>query len=324
MARMHATLSGLPGIFVIADDILIVGSGNTEEEASIDHDRNLISLLERCRQRNLHLNAEKIQLRRPSTTFMGHELTRDGVKPDRRKIAAILDMKPPSDRPGVMRLLGMATYLAKFVPNFSEVTFELRQLLAKDNEFRWDDTRHGKAFRQLKEMLVSAPVLAYYDVTKPVSIQADASSTGLGAALLIEGRPVAFASRAMTRIERDSYAQIEKELLAMAFGLNRFREYVLGRDVVCETDHRPLVSIVKKQLASAPKRLQRILLQLSQYTYTVIYRPGSQLVIADTLSRAYLPDDSAIEFPEEVAAVADEEQREALANGCVGGHHRAD
>jgi hypothetical protein len=150
MARMHATLSGLPGIFFIADDILIVGSGNTEEEASIDHDRNLISLLERCRQRNLHLNAEKIQLRRPSTTFMGHELTRDGVKPDRRKIAAILDMKPPSDRPGVMRLLGMATYLAKFVPNFSEVTFELRQLLAKDNEFRWDDTRHGKAFRQLK------------------------------------------------------------------------------------------------------------------------------------------------------------------------------
>ena len=96
-----------------------------------------------------------------------------------------------------MRLLGMATYLAKFVPNFSEVTSRLRELQRTDTEFRWDDSIHGKAFRELKEMLTTAPVLRFYDVTKPVVVQCDASFNRLGAVVLQNGRPVEFASRAM-------------------------------------------------------------------------------------------------------------------------------
>lgn len=312
MSKMHETIAGLPGVTCIADDILIFGSGDNIEDAEADHDRNLIGLLERCRERNLHLNSEKIQLRRPATTYMGHELTKDGVKADRRKVAAILDMKNPTDRPGVMRLLGMATYLAKFVPHFSEVTAPLRELLSRDVEYRWDEARHGKSFRQLKEMLVTAPVLCYYDVTKPVVVQADASSTGLGAAILIDGRPVEYASRAMTRTERESYSMIEKEMLAIVFAMQRFDAYVYGKDVIIHSDHRPIQAIVKKPLASAPTRLQRMLVRLQRYRYTVEYLPGSQMLIADTLSRAYLPDTAAIEFPEEVAALADTEQQEVL------------
>ncbi len=163
------------------------------EEASADHDRNLLSLLERCRERNLHLNKDKLQLRRESTIFMGHKLTKGGLKPDARKVGAIVDMPPPSDRPGVMRLLGMGQFLAKFVPHFSEVTAPLRELLMKENEFRWNEHTHGKAFQQLKQMLVTAPVLGYYDVTKPIVIQCDASSTGLGAAILQDGKPIEYA-----------------------------------------------------------------------------------------------------------------------------------
>ncbi len=310
-ARVHAALTGLAGVTCIADDILIYGCGDTVEEAEADHDHNLIALMEHCREKNLHLNDEKLQLRRKTTVFMGHELSQSGLGADRRKVAAIMDMPTPEDRAAVMRLIGMATYLAKFVPNFSQITSPLRELLASDVEFRWDDAIHGQALRKLKELLVTAPVLRYYDVKKPIIIQCDASSTGLGAVILQEGKPVEYASRAMTRTECE-YAQIEKETLAIVFALQRFDTYVYSKDVTVETDHKPLISIVKKSLTAAPKRLQRMLLRLQRYNYTIVYRPGSQMVIADQLSRAYLPDATATEFPEEIAALAEDDQREAL------------
>ena len=83
---------------------------------------------------------------------MGHELTKEGLKPDGRKISAIVEMPPPKDRAGVLRLVGMATYLAKFVPKFSEVLTLIRSLLAGDAEFRWDEYIHGRAFIQLKQI----------------------------------------------------------------------------------------------------------------------------------------------------------------------------
>ena len=104
---------------------------------------------------------------------MGHDLTKDGVIPDRRKIYAILDMPPPEDKPALRRLLGMATYLARYMPKFSDVTAKLRELLCDDVEFRFDDVIHGRELQQLKELLVNASVLRYYDVNKPVHIQCE-------------------------------------------------------------------------------------------------------------------------------------------------------
>ena len=94
MAKMHETLVGLNGIACIAYDILIFGCGETMEEASADHDRNLLSLLERCRERNLHFNKDKLQLRRESTIFMGHELTKEGLRADEQKVGAVVKMPP--------------------------------------------------------------------------------------------------------------------------------------------------------------------------------------------------------------------------------------
>ena len=278
---MHRLLEGLKGVACIADDILVYGCGDTMDDAVTDHDSNMIALLDRCRERDLHLNKDKLQVNRETTTFMGHELTKDGLRPDRRKIKAIADMPPPTDRPALMRLLGMATYLAKFVPNFSQVTAKLRELLSKDVEYRWDDVIHGSALRQLKDILMTAPVLQYYDVSKPAVIQCDASSWGPGACILQNGKSVEYASRSMTATERDTYAQIEKEMLAIAFSMDRFHSYVFGRQVTIETDHKPLISIVKKSLTSAPKRLQRMLLRLQKYNFTLVYKPGSQMLIAD-------------------------------------------
>ena len=314
-ARIHDALSGLKGIACIADDILIAGSGETEAEASVDHNNNLRALLQRCRERGIKLNRQKLKLNRPTTVFCGHELSRDGVGPDHRKVAAILNMPPPSDRQGVLRLLGMATYLAKFCPNFSSITAPIRTLLLKDSEFCWRNDIHGKAFDALKSLLVNAPVLTYFDAAKPIKVQCDASQAGIGAVLIQDGRPVEYASRAMTPTEQN-YAQIEKELLAIVFGMERFHTYVYAQRVTVETDHKPLISIaMKKSLSAAPKRLQRMLLRLQRYTFDLIYRPGSELVLADTLSRAYPSLDTSerhAELTEELARLTDDEHLHEL------------
>jgi len=124
---------------------------------------------------------------------------------------------------------------------------------------------------------------------------------------------VEYTSRSLTRVERDSYAQIEREMAAIVFAATRFHTYIYGeQDVTIATDHRPLVSIHKKSLTSAPHRLQRMLLQLQKYTFQLIYIPGTQLVVADTLSRACLPDQTAEPADEEIATLTDAEQLDVL------------
>ena len=199
------------------------------------------------------------------------------------------------------------------MPNFSDVTATLRELLAHDVEFRSDDVIHGRALRQLKQMLANAPVLRYYDVTKPVQIFCDASSFGIGCSIFQDGKPVEYASRSLTRVERDSYAQIEREMAAIVFAATRFHTYIYGKqDVTIATDHRPLISIYKKSLSSAPRRLQRMLLQLQKYSFQLVYVPGSQLIVANTLSRACLPDETTETADADIAALADAEQLDAL------------
>ena len=140
-------------------------------------------------------------------------------------------------------------------------------------------------------MISCAPLLKYYDVVSETTIQCDASESGLGATLLQEGQPVAFASRSLSIVERQ-YAQIEKECLGIGFACSQFNQYLHGRALTTvETDHKPYVPIFQRSIHSAPKRLQRMLLRLQRYNLNVAYLPGSQMYIADMLSRAYLQAD---------------------------------
>ena len=121
-----------------------------------------------------------------------------------------------------------------------------------------------------------------------VTIQCDASEKGLGATLLQNGQPVAFASR--TLVEQ-RYAQIEKECLAIVFACTKLSQYITRTELITvESDHKPLQSIFKKSLLSAPGRLERMILRLQKYNIDVVYKPGSQMYLADHLSRAYLAD----------------------------------
>ena len=123
----------------------------------------------------------------------------------------------PDDRQKLERFLGMVNYLAKFAPNLAELTAPLRKLLKKDSEFFWDQPQ-TEAFEKIKQGITQSPVLGYYNPNLPLVLEVDASKYGIGCCLMQEERPIAFASKNLTQTEV-GYAQIEKELLAIVFGM---------------------------------------------------------------------------------------------------------
>ena len=221
---MHELIEGLQGIEVVADDFVVVGYGNTVDEANVDHDKRLHSFLQRCEERGvdeanvdhdkrLHsflqrceergvkLNVDKFKLRQEEVRFIGHVATSDGLSIDPTKVKAIVDMPNPTDVPGVQRLLGLAQYLAKFLPHLSDITKPLRDLTRNDTEWIWESSQQN-ALDTLKKAVASTPVLSYYNLADEVTIQCDVSQSGLGAALMQNGQPVAYASRALTPAEK--------------------------------------------------------------------------------------------------------------------------
>ena len=233
------------------------------------------ALLRRAKKRNIKLNPEKLQFRQREVKFAGHIMSENGHKPNPQKVDAISSMPAPTDVPGVRRFLGMANYLRKYVEGFSDICNPLRQLTKDTAAWYWSFEQE-KAFHQVKEALVKAPVLRFFNERKPLTLQCDASQFALGAALLQDGHPVAFASRDLSPAE-ERYAQIEKEQLVVVYGKEHFDYFTYGRNVLVESDHKPLQAIMKKHLTDEPRRLQRMLLRLQWYTFSLIFKPRSQL-----------------------------------------------
>ena len=272
----------MQGVTSICDDILVFG--NTRAE----HERNLTRVLEKSRENGLRFNREKCQIGLTQIMYFGHVICSDGLKADPAKVSAILNMPRPTNRAELETLLGMITYLTKFQRNLSEITSPMRALLHKDVEFSWQ-SEQADAFHKVKTALTQTPVLSYYDRSKPVRLQVDSSSKGLGACCMQDGKPIAYASKTLTPTEV-GYAQIEKETLAILFGCTRFKNYVYGRRTVVESDCKPIESIMKKPLCSAPPRLQRLLLQLQQYDIEVTHVRGKNIPLGDALSRNYVSE----------------------------------
>ena len=277
---MHELLHDLDGTVVIADDVLVYGS--SEEE----HDRRVRAFLMRCREKDLHLNFHKLVFRQAKVKYMGHVLTDQGIQPDPEKVQGIMEMPAPSNVAELRTFLGSINYLAQFLPNLAALTNPLRSLLHKGMEFNWS-SHCGEVFEEVKKLITSTPIMSYFDVTKPVIIQCDASQKGVGASLIQDGHPVAFASRSLTTTE-EKYAQIEKEMLAIVVACEKFDNFIYGLpSITIHSDHKPLESIFQKSINDAPRRLQRMLLRLQKYNVNLVYRPGKDMWIADLLSRLY-------------------------------------
>ena len=278
---MEELFAGYP-CAIIVDDLLVWGEGTA------DHDVNVKKVLERAREVGMKLSPKKCKFRLNQVSYVGHQFTNGGLKPDEAKVAAVKEMPTPDGPEALRRFLGMINYLHKFISNFSEKTAPLRKLLRNDVHWSWEPAQQ-QAFNTLKADISQPPVLRYVD----------ASKSGLGAACLQDGYPVAYASRALTEAET-RYAQIEKELLSATFACRKFHDFIYGRQATIETDHKPLTAIVNKPLHSAPARLQHMLLQLQKYDLKFVYKKGTELYVADTLSRSYIDDKSDLDVDEPV------------------------
>ena len=133
-------------------------------------------------------------------------------------------------------------------------------------------------------MITSPGSLQYFDASKLVTIQVDASTRGLGATLLQDKGPVEYRSKLLTETEK-RYSNIEREMLGIVHGLEKFHYYAYGRHVTVETDHKPLETIFKKHLSSAPPRITRMMLRIQKYDVDIKYVPGKDIPLADALSR---------------------------------------
>lgn len=286
---MQELFGDVKGCEVIFDDLLIHGATND------DHDVTLKQVLQIARDNNVVFNVNKMSLCNSQVEYVGHILSDKGVKVSPDKVSAVVNMPKPKSIANVQTFLGMVNYTCKFLPHMSSLTLPLRSLIKEsaDPQFKWHwDRCHDEAFSALKDAMINAPVLGYYSLDKPITLSVDSSQSGLGAVIYQDGKPVHFASKALTAAEYN-YAQIEKELLAICWGFEKFHTYLYGRsDITVITDHKPLVKLREKPLFQLSPRLQAMCMKLRQHTFELIHKPGKEIPVPDCMSRMYCGTES--------------------------------
>ena len=227
--------------------------------------------------------------------YLGHRINREGIQPMDEKVQAISKTPRPTNTSELWAFLGLVNFYGKFMNNLSTVLAPLYKLLRKGVAWQWK-LAQDKAFERAKELLRSPQLLVHYDPNKDLVLTCDASPYGLGAVLahkMDDGpeRPIEYASRTLSPAEKN-YAQIDKEALAIVFGVKRFHRYLYGRRFTICSDHKPLMYIFGKVRATshtASAQIQRWALTLMGYQYTIVHWPGEEVANADGLSHLPVP-----------------------------------
>ncbi len=225
---IESVLQGIPKLTVYIDDILITGS--TEEE----HLQNLSEVLTKLEKAGLKLNQNKCKYLAPSVTYLGHRIDQFGLHPIAEKVVAIQEAPEPRNVSELKAYLGLITYYSKFLPNMATVLALLYNLLHKNVNWRWS-ANENNAFLASKKLLTSSDLLVHFNPDLDILLMCDASSYGIGAVLahrMPDGseRPIGYVSRSLTK-SQCNYSQIEKEALALVFGVQRFHLYLLGHHI---------------------------------------------------------------------------------------------
>ena len=276
--RMDDIVAQCLGVLAIHDDVFIYGKDDK------DHDANIINLFSVDQKEGLIFNSAKCAIKQDSGTFFGGVFSAKGYSPDLEKIQGISVMTPPQMKQELQLFLGAVTYLQTFVPHLSHHTEPLWALLKRRTVLPGNENSN-MSFQKIKSLLEKALLkpLRYYDRSKLVTLQCDASLKGLGPCIIQDGQLIAFEIKSLTDMET-CYANIKRELLAIMYGCEKFHTYLYGRIFIVETDHNPLEMISLKNLITAPVRLQRMLLRLQQYDMVITHRPGKEMLLVNALS----------------------------------------
>ena len=276
--KLDSIFLDIPGVTGIADDMVIFGRSNLE------HDKHLINFLDICRKNTLTLNPDKMQFRLPQVSFFGHQLSAEGLSPDPKKIAAVKRMDLSQDVETMRSFLRLVNYLNRFSPCLAELSEPLREICRHDAEFELTNSVHV-AFSRTKEEISKNVTLPYFNLKISTTLQTDASKKGLGAVILQNSKPVMFASWALTGAEKN-YQKLERECLAMIWGMEKFHYFLYGKKFTLKTDQKPLVSIYKKHMVEILPRIQRLIVRSFPYQpFDIQYRRGKEIPLVDALSR---------------------------------------
>ena len=283
-------LQGIPHVSIYLDDILVTGTSEAEHLDTLDQ------VLNRLETAGLRLKQRKCAFMLESVIYLGHKISQKGLQPTEEKVRAITEASPPTNVSQLRSFLGLINYYGKIFPNLANMLAPLYSLLQKATRWSWGKPQQS-AFQEAKTQLTSEKLLIHYDPSKELLLSCDASPYGIGAVLshrMQDGtdQPIAFASRSLSKAEK-GYAHLDKEGLAIVYGVKKFHQYLYGRKFIITSDHKPLEHIFSStrptpSLASA--RIQRWALTLSAYNYQIQYKPGKDNSNADALSRLPLPE----------------------------------
>ena len=274
---------------VYLDDILVTG----KSEAAYIH--NLTTVLERPESAGIRLKCKNCTFILPEVEYLGHSISARGLHPLSNKVRAIADAPTSLNVSQLKSFLGMLNYYGWFLQYLTTLLAPLYALLQLARMWSWEEPQQ-KAFNQANKLLTTSALLTHFDPKKRVILSCDASPYGVGAILchqMDDGseRPISFASSTLFTAERN-YAQLDKEALAIIFGVKRFHQYLYGRKFNIQSDHKPrqyLLGETRRIPAMASTRVQRWALTLSAYEYAITYKIGTRMANADAFSRLPLP-----------------------------------
>ena len=283
---MDRILQNIPNVVCYLDNILIVGSSMSE---CVEKTMLVLSRLEK---HNVRLRQDKCEWFQSQIEYLGFIINSEGRKPNPSLVNAISDFPVPTNVSHVSKFLGMLNFYSEFLPEMSTYAKPLR--LLTDDNFVWS-TECQVSFDLLKQMLMSSNCIMHFDPSLPLILSVDASPVGVGAVLShlvthnnqqVE-RPVMFASATLTQTQQN-YAQLDREALAVIFGITKFHKYLWGRQFTLVTDNSAIQRIFHQDKALPIRtghRLQHWATMLQAYTYKIIHRKSECMSVPDALSR---------------------------------------
>lgn len=324
--RLAFGLKNAPSIFQRAmDDVLREGVGKFLDfymddiiifsENEEDHIKHIEWVLDKLSAANMKVNITKSFFFKTSVEYLGFVVSKDGIRTCPDKVEAITNFPQPVNLFQVRSFLGMAGYYRQFITDFASIAKPLTDILKGENgsvsaqrskKVPVDFTSEQLAsFNKLRLVLASDDVILHYpDFTKPFDLTTDASSSGLGAVLSQNKRPITMISRTLKDPEMD-YATNERELLAIVWAIKRLRSYLYGvRHLKIFSDHQPLIFSISDKNTNA--KLKRWKAFVEEHNGKIFYKPGKENVVADALSR------QAINLLEGVSTAATVHSEESL------------
>lgn len=270
-----------PFVFVYLDDIIVA------TDTFQKHFEILRKLSERISSAGLTISVTKSRFCMKSLKYLGYVITDDGIAPDTDKIESIQNYTTPKTVKDVRRLIGLAGWYRRFIPDFATLTAPVTALLKKDKKKMIWTAEAEEALNKIKQILTTAPVLANPNYDQPFIIQADASDIGMGA-ILVQGegkeeKVIAYWSQKLSSAQK-KYQTTERECLAVISAIEKFRPFIEGTKFTVITDHASLLWL--RNLKDPSGRLGRWALRLQPYDFELKHRKGKFMVVADALSRA--------------------------------------